>query len=57
MKTRQILYAEEGMVLTDGKTFGDVMFPGDDVDISSIREITKEEHIRLLQEQERRNGK
>ena len=52
MKTRQILYAEEGMVLTNGETYGTVIYLAEDADASSFREITKEEYESILKEQE-----
>lgn len=52
MKTRQILYAEEGMVLTDGTTYGTVIYLAEGADAGSFREITTEEYEKILQEQE-----
>ena len=52
MKTRQILYAEDGMVLTNGETYGTVIYLAEGVDPSDFREITKEEYEKILAEQE-----
>ncbi|MBQ6892639.1 MAG: hypothetical protein IJN48_00390 [Clostridia bacterium] len=38
-----ILYADEGMILTDGKTFGRVIYLAEGADASVYCEITKEE--------------
>ena len=52
MKTRQILYADDSMVLTDGETYGTVIYLAEGEDASKYREITKEEYEKLLQENE-----
>lgn len=52
MKTRQILYAEDGMVLTDGVTCGTTIFLAEGADPSAYWEITKEEYDKILAEQE-----
>ena len=43
MKTRITLYAEEGMVLTDGEHYGSVVTLAVDADASAWREIPKTE--------------
>ena len=43
MKTRTVLYADEGMVLTDGETYGKQFFLGDGKDVKDYYEITDEE--------------
>ncbi len=45
MKTviRTILIAEEGMVLTDGKNYGQRIYLADDADASVWREVSEEE--------------
>lgn len=53
MKTRQILYAEDGMVLTDGNAYGKVIYLAEGADSSAFREITEEEYAVILQECEK----
>lgn len=48
MKTRQILYADSGMMLTDGKTYGKVICLAEDADASGFWEITEEEYISTM---------
>lgn len=43
MKTRQILYAEEGMVLTDGKMYGTEIYLEEGKDASLYRGISEDE--------------
>ena len=52
MKTRQILYAEDGMVLTDGNVYGKVIYLAEGADVSAFREITDNAYAAMLQEQE-----
>ena len=44
MKTRQILYAEDDMILTDGAIYGKIIYLADGVEPSSFIEITEEEY-------------
>lgn len=48
MKERKVLYAEQGRVLTDGKTYGKVIFLADGVEAESFHEITEEEYQEIL---------
>lgn len=41
MKTRTVLYADEGKVLTDGTHYGKVIFLADGADPSAYHEITE----------------
>lgn len=52
MFDRNVLIATEGMVLTDGVTYGTVIYLAEGADASSFREITKEEYEAIIQEQE-----
>ena len=48
MKTRTILYASEGMVLTDCESFGKEVFLAEDADQYKWHEITQEEYDKIL---------
>ena len=50
MKTRTIIYADEGMVLTDGTIYGKQIYLAEDVDADAFFEITDEEYSRMLSE-------
>ena len=52
MKQRITLYAEDGMVLTDGEHFGTVIHLALDADAEKYHEITREEYERIMREQE-----
>jgi hypothetical protein len=53
MKKQVTLFADEGMVITDGKTFGTTVSVSVDGDMDKYYEITKEEQEAILAEQER----
>lgn len=52
MKQRITLYAEDGMVLTDGVHFGTVFHLAVGSDAENYHEITREEYERILAERE-----
>ena len=52
MKTRLILYADDGMILTNGEHFGKCIYLSEDADQSSYYEISQEEYDKLSTEQE-----
>lgn len=52
MKTRTTLYADEGMILTDGEHFGKIVHLEVGADAKKWYEITQEEYERILAEQE-----
>lgn len=47
-----ILEADEGMMLTDGRFFGETVYLGNDRDVNEFREITIEEYNEIMAEQE-----
>lgn len=53
MKTRKILYADEGKILTDGTHYGKVIYLADNADESAYHEITQAEYDAIVAEQEK----
>ncbi len=51
MKTRTIIYADEGMVLTDGKIYGKQIYLADGISEDSFFEITDAEYEAVMAEQ------
>ena len=51
MKTRTVIYAEDGHVLTNGEIYGKQIFLADGVSESDFYEITDEEYQKILDEQ------
>lgn len=49
MKTRIIIYANEGKVLTNGEIYGKQIYLSNDVDSSTFYEITDEEYSKILE--------
>lgn len=52
MKQRITLYADEGMILTNGENFGRIVHLAVDADASKWHEITQKEYERILKERE-----
>lgn len=52
MKSRLIIYADEGKVLTNGETYGTQIFLAENDKPENWHEITEEEHAKILEEQE-----
>ena len=51
MKTMVTIFAEEGMVLTDGEIFGTTISLAEGRSADDFREITKEEYDKLQEEE------
>lgn len=49
---REVLYAEDGMVLTDGVHYGKVIFLANGADASEYYSITQEEYDKRMEEEE-----
>lgn len=52
MKQRIVLYATEGMVLTNGEHYGKVIFVAEGVSPNGYYEITEAEYQNILKEKE-----
>lgn len=50
MKTRTILYADEDMILTNGKTYGKIIFLSDNTTEQDYREISQSEYDAIEKE-------
>lgn len=49
MKTRTVIYAEDGMILTNGETYGTQIFLAYGEDAGAYHEITREEYDKILE--------
>ena len=52
MKTRKIIYADEGKILTNGEIYGKQIFLADGVSEADFYEITEEEYENIMQPEE-----
>lgn len=52
MKTRTVLYADEGTVLTNGTDYGTVIWLADGVGADTYHAIAQEEYDAILAQQE-----
>lgn len=52
MKQRITLYADDGMILTDGESYGTVIHLAVDADAEKWREITLDEYNKILIKEE-----
>lgn len=52
MKTRVVIYADEGKILTNGKTYGRQIFLADGELISDYREITEERYQEIMAQED-----
>lgn len=50
MKSRIVLFADEGKVLTNGESYGTHIYLGENDDPENWHEITEEEHNKILSE-------
>lgn len=50
---RKILKASDGMILTDGKTYGRTIYLAEDIEPSVFKEITEEEYNKMLEQEEK----
>lgn len=48
MKTRLIIYADEGKVLTDGETYGTEIYLADTAKVEDFHEITQAEYDEIM---------
>lgn len=49
MKIRNVLYADEGKILTNGETYGKIIYLADGIDATTFYEITDEEYAQILE--------
>lgn len=57
MKSREVLYADDGMVLTDGTHYGKVIFVGDGKSAEDYYEITEAGYEAVMAEQNKETTK
>lgn len=50
MKQRVILYADDGMVLTDGKHYGKILYLAENSNPEDFFEVTQEEYDKVLKD-------
>ena len=55
MKTRKIIYADEGKILTDGEIYGRQIFLAEDVSEADFHEITEAEYEAILERENQQN--
>lgn len=48
MKTRTVIYAEDGKVLTNGEIYGTLIFLAEDIREEGFYEISKEEYEQII---------
>ena len=55
IETRVVLKAEEGMILTDGETYGRTVMLAEDRNADEFHEITEEEYNEIIKEEQENN--
>lgn len=55
MKTRKIIYAYEGKVITNGKVYGKIVYLADGDNGEDFYEITDEEYAAIMEAQSERD--
>ena len=48
MKSRTVLYAEEGKILTNGEIYGKQIFLAENIDKQSFYEVSEEEYLSIM---------
>lgn len=56
MKTRKVLYADEGKMLTNGEVYGSVIYLAENDDGADFYEITQEEYEEKLRKEAEEHG-
>ena len=56
MKTKTILVADEGKILTNGEIYGRMIFLADGVSEDGFYEISEEEYQKMLDERDAQGG-
>lgn len=54
MKTRLVIYADKGKVLTNGETYGKSIFLAEGANIEDFYEIAQEEYNAILEDEHRK---
>lgn len=52
MRTRKVIYADEGKILTNGELYGRVIYLAEGVSETDFHEITEEEYNKIMTEAE-----
>ena len=55
MKTRKVIYADEGKVLTNGQIYGTKIYLGEGVSETDFHEISVEEYSEIMRAREESN--
>ncbi len=50
MRTKTILYADEGMILTNGEIYGKVIYLAEGASENNFYEITEDEYKKIIEE-------